>query len=637
MGPKQPRRRKAKNPETLSVATSITPRVHLLVYSIVAMVAFVAFLPAVQNGFTNWDDNVNLTDNPFLRPPSWWGFQQLWLAPYENLYVPLFYVSYYLDLFLSGGRPLGFVTHAVNLVLHASASALAAYVLRQLWTHSDHLELRNLAVSPAFLFCWTAGALIFAVHPIQTEVVAWATGRKDLLAALLVLASWSLLWRARESLQPAKAWFHRAAFVFFVASLFAKPASVALPLALVATDWILERPQWSVMFRRYAWWFAAAILWVIATAGTQDISAQAKAQLTPSWMRPFVATDALLFYVQKIIWPFNFAAAYGHTPLAASQTSLFWFSLPIVVVALVFFLRRSTVWATATMIFLVFVSPVLGLLPFAFQRFSTVADRYVYLSMIGVGCAVSAGLWRIVGKWPARLSVTASLTALLGIALIALSWRQARVWRDSVTLWEHNIRVAPRSAVAFANLAAAYALQNRTDDAIAANKRALELDPVQERAHSNLGLLLVWRGETTAALAHLRRAIELRPNFAAPYAHLGDVYLKQNKLREAAEAYRAALDRDARDVKAILGLSYCYFCRGRLAEAEQLLQDGLVARPDNPLLWISYGHFLSESGRKHEAVRMFQRALELDPENAEARQRLKALEEKLAQDPSARQ
>ncbi len=601
------------------------------VYAIVGAAAFVGFLPALLNGFTNWDDNVNLTDNPFLCPPSWWGFKQLWLAPYENLYVPLFYTSYYLDLFFSGGRPNAFVTHLINLVLHAAVSVLAADVIRHLWKCSDRVSLADDKDRRTFFLCWTAGALVFAVHPIQTEVVAWATGRKDLVAALLVLVAWTLELRGEEMEPHRRLWFQRVALLLYVCSLLAKPSSVALPMAMAAAYWITNAPPWRDLVRRYALWFGAAALWTIATAGAQEVSPQAKAQLTAFWTRPFVATDALLFYLYKILWPIHLAPAYGLTPLAASRGITFWLSLPVVAGSLFLLLRRRTVWSLSAVIFLSFVAPVLGLVPFAFQRFSTVADRYVYLSMIGVGCAVSAAFWRAVQRWAGKRSLAGAIAAAMALILVALSWRQAGVWKDSITLWEHSIRVAPRSAVAFANLGAAYAIQNRIDDAVVANKRALELDPDQERAHANLALILVWRNETTAALQHLRRAIELRPNFAAPYAHLGDCYLKQNKLHEAAEAYRAAYERDPRNIKAVLGLSFCYFRRGRLAEAEQLLQEGLAARPDNVMLLVGYGHFLSDVGRKQEAIQMYRQALQLDPKNAEAQQRLRLLSDETRQ------
>lgn len=601
-----------------------------MVYALVAAVAFVAYLPALRNDFTNWDDNVNLTDNPFLIPLSWWGFQQLWLAPYENLYVPIFYLSYYIDLFAAGGTPNPFVTHFVNLALHSLASVLAAVLLRKLWTRVDEAPAMFASKQPIpFLIAWFAGALVFAIHPIQTEVVAWATGRKDLVAALLTLSSWLCWTTAAETSAARRVRYVAGAYALFLAAMLAKPAAVALPLAMIVTDWFAREGVPRALLKKYAPWLALGAIWTVATAGTQEVSPEAKAVLLPWWGRPFVAADALLFYLRKIMVPVGLVASYGRTPLEASRNPLFWASPVLVSVILFLLWRKRSVWGWCAAVFIAFVAPVLGLVPFAYQRYSTVADRYVYLSMLGVAGIVSAIFWRIATRIPDRVPLFYGAGVAVAGILLMLSMRQSRVWKDSMTLWEHNVRFAPRSAVAYANLAAAYAINNKNEEAVAANKRALELDPNQERAHSNLGLLLAWRNETTAALYHLRRAIEIRPNFAAPYAHVGDCYVKQNRWQEAAEAYQQALERDPRNVKAIIGLSYCYFRRGRYAESEQKLQEGLLLRPTNPALWLSYGHLLSDTGRVQEALAMYRRALELDPTNQEAAQRIRALSAKV--------
>ncbi len=594
--------------------------------AVVGVSALLAFVPTLANDFTNWDDNVNLIDNPFLLPPSWWGFFELWKAPYENLYVPLFYTSYYLDLLLSGGRPKPFVTHLINLFTHAANAVLVAFVVRKLWLASEGQLGERARGTRAWGLAlpWTVGALLFAVHPIQTEVVAWATGRKDLLAAFLCLASW-VCWLHADVCGPERQkLLRKVAFGLFLAALFAKPASVALPAALLVCDWFLFRPHWIVLARRYALWFAAAALWTVTTKGTQELSQQAREALTPLWTRPFVAADALRFYLGKILWPLNLAPVYAHTPKLASRATEFWLSLPLVLLGLAWLWRRRTVWGLAAALFVVFVAPVLGLVPFAYQRYSTVADRYVYLSMVGVALAAAAALGRGLGRWSAERLAAASALLILGLAL--LSWRQSRVWRNSVSLWEHNVRLIPHCAVAHANLAATYATADKREDAKRHNERALELDPAQERAHSNLGLLLAWEGETTRAVTHLRRAIELRPNFAAPYAHLGDCYLKLGQLKEAADYYRAALDRDPRNAKAALGLSYCYYRRGRVSEAEITLQEAIAARPNNPVVWVAYGHFYLETGRMAEARAAYERALAVDPHYEEARAALEHMQ-----------
>lgn len=593
---------------------------------LVGTLAIVAFLPTLANEYTNWDDKVNLTDNPFLLPPTWWGFRQLWAGVYENLYVPVFYCSYYLDILLSGGPPRPIVTHLLNLVFHGWNAVFVARLVQAMLQKPSGLAVAPRREDWVGHLPWLVGGLTFATHPIQTEAVAWATGRKDLVAGSLCLGAWLLDERSQRATTPRKAQLLRgAAFVIFVLALLAKPASVALPFAMAAAHWWRERPAAIGLLRRYGLWAIAGGVVMVVTAATQVVAPETSSVLTPWWTRPFVAADAVVFYMRKIVWPWNLAAVYGHTPAVASQSLFFWLALPFVVVLAWLAARADSRLGLAFVLFVVFLAPVLGLVPFAYQRFSTVADRYAYLPMVGVALAVATAVDRLLHRWPhyQRTVIAAAIGLTAGWTM--LSWRQSSVWHDSISLWQHSIRVAPHSAVAHANLAAVYALVDRYDEAMAANRRAIELDPLQERAHSNLGLLLLWRNQTTEALAHLKRAVEIRPTFAAPYAHMGDCFAKEGRFEEAAKAYEHALDLDPRNSQAAIGLAYAYYRLGRIAASEDVLVKGLAARPQEPLLWLNYAHLLAETGRRIQAERALEQALTLDPSNEEARRRLEAL------------
>jgi len=603
----------------------------------IAALTLVAFFPALFNDFTNWDDNVNLVDNPFLLPPTWDGFLQLWRSPYENLYVPLFYTSYYLDILFCRGTPRPWITHLLNVAFHTANTLIVGALIRHfLKVHAGTAMKVPRGASWQRELPWVIGTALFAIHPIQTEVVAWATGRKDLVAAFFCLLAW-WLWEKRDSFPHKRVW-QVAPYVCFLLALLAKPASVALPLVLAGSDWIRSRTPLKDLVRRYAVWATLSIVWVAVTAGTQEITPETKAALTPWWTRPFVAADALLFYFWKIAVPLNFAAVYGRTPAYAAQSSIFWLSLPAVIVILFLLCRKRSLWAFATVIFVAFFLPVSGLLPFAYQRYSTVADRYVYLSMIGVGLGLAGVSERMLVRlhFSARVAILATVLLCSLLLLVPLTWQQCHVWRNGQTLWEHSIRVAPHSAVAHANLGVLYALEGHNKEAQREYERAIELDPNQERAHANLGLLLVWQDETTAALAHLQRAIEIRPHFAAPYSDLGDLYARQSKFAQAAEYYRKALDLDPRYAHASVGLAYCLYRMGRFKEAEEELSKGLAAHPNQVSLWIAYGNLLSDTGRPSLAVNMYEQAVRLDPKNVEARNKLEALRRRQVQNQSAR-
>src|SRR5262245_7131136 len=152
---------------------------------IVASVA-VAFAPALVAGFTSWDDDINITANPFLHPFNARGLRLIWTKPLQNLYVPLVYTTYGLDQLVGGGRPWAF--HLTNVLLHAGSSVLVLAILSGFAQRA-----RNMSAVPLI------GALVFALHPLQVEPVVWCTGRKDVMSGFFALASMLFYLNADKS------------------------------------------------------------------------------------------------------------------------------------------------------------------------------------------------------------------------------------------------------------------------------------------------------------------------------------------------------------------------------------------------------------------------------------------------------
>jgi Tfp pilus assembly protein PilF len=635
------RKRRAQQVKTLDLAMQVggpthkhlKASPHVLAPALLIAVTAITFLPTLFNDFTNWDDNINLTENPLLIPPTWWGLWQFWKAPFENLYVPLFYTSYFVDLLLGGGVPRASITHAINVLLHCTSVGLAFWLICYLLDKlADSTNLRAHTGVSLVVAC-ALGASVFALHPLQVEAVAWATGRKDLLAGFFTLWAFARYLRFTE-LRSSAAVSRRAAVLhecaglaLFLLALLAKPSVVVLPVVLALLEF-WRRAGWREIARRTAPWFVLALAWTLLTSRTQELTPEARAQLTPLWTRPFIAADAIMFYLKKLVCPVDLVAVYGRTPLVAINEPSVWFALPPLVIATGVALWRRGVVGFAFLMFEVFLLPNSGLVPFVYQRHSTVADRYAYLSLLGAGLGVAAILAHVFAQpSPARRKF--AMAVALGLSAIAafLSFRQTLVWRTSQTLWEHAVKSVPDVALSRANLAAVYMKQDRREEAIQECRRAIELDPRQERAHSNLGVLLLWKGETTAALAHLRRAIEIRPTYGQPHAHLGDYYARSGKIQDAMREYQEAIRLDPKATQAYIGLAYCYFRLGRLKESEETLLQAIATRPHHASVWVIYGNFLADVGRKREAAAAFQHALTLDPSNREAREKLNALRE----------
>ena len=582
----------------------------------------VVFGPNVANRLTNWDDNVNIADNPFLDPLTWAGLGRLWTHAYAQLYVPLTYTSWAFDRLVGGGAQ--WPHYLGNVVLHA-ATAVALF----------HLILRLLpdsAGARARTFCAVAAALLFALHPVQVEAVGWATGRKDTLSGLLAVAALLLYVRAAQACGggPAMARLRHPAWwgamAAFVAAILAKPSAVAVPAAALALDWIALGTGLRTALATSAPMLAVSAAFTVVTAGVQPLPEFMGRYLTPAWTRPFVAGDALAFYARKVVAPFGLSPNYGRTPVAAMAQPLNYAWLPLVaaVVAWALWRGRGAVRAgLATALLL--ISPVLGLIPFVYQSKSTVGDRYLYMPMTGVALAAGALLLAAVVRLPARRRLLAGATVVLLCALGAASAVQARVWRTSVTLWTHAQRVTPDVVANYTNMAGVLLKARRAEEAIAHTTRAVSLDAGNYAAQSNHALALQQLGRRTEALEAMRRAVSLAPSDPVVHALHGDMLNRLERDAEAVAAFEEALLLDPELGTAHLGIATAYANLGRLEDAVTHYREVLRQKPDLARVHSNMGHVLLRLGRRDEAAEHLATAVRLNPGDKLALEELEAL------------
>lgn len=523
----------------------------------------------LQNGFVNWDDPDNISLNPYLNPPSAAGIAHLWTSGYKNLYVPLFYTSYIADFTLGGGKPWAF--HLLNALLHAANAVCVFAILRTLCGRRVQDGGNH--------FAPFAGALVFAFHPLQVEAAAWATGRKDLLSGLFALLSvWQYL-RWRDSARGTGRVRYAAAFIFFGLSLFAKPATVALPLALAALDWYALRRTWRDLLCALCPWFAVSAVWTLITRNVQHFPPEYAGAFSPAWTRPFIASRALFFYIWKTILPIGLVPVYGQLPSQAAREWWTYASLPAAAWAAWLVFRRRTNAGASAGIYTAFLLPVLGMVPFLYQVYSMVADRYAYLPMLGVALGCSAGIDRLGNAKPGwRLHVRA--TALAAAAVLAiLSCRQTRFWRNSQSFWERSAAIAPNAAITHTNLGSVYAEKNDLEAAIREFTTAIRLNPRSATAHTNLALMHMCQGRPDLAAGSLRRAIAVNPTYPDPHFHLGNALRSGKDLPGAIREYQETLRLSPAHVQARVQLASAFARMGRLGEAQKELRTALEIDP----------------------------------------------------------
>lgn len=406
---------------------------------ILIVLAFAVFFPVLNGEFLRWDDREHLELNPFVTGGLW---SEIWTRPYFGLFIPVTY-SLWSSIYKVWPEPMAF--HLFNLVLH-SINAWLVYMI-----------LGELGRSRALV-----GACLFLIHPLQVESVAWISSGRDLVAGFFGLLS--LYWLH----------YHRSV-VTFTLGLLAKPTLVALPFA--AYIFKPERRWKLITMMGLGLAVSALTLWI------QSDDLENKRVIIEWWWRPLIALDALGFYIRKILLPVKLAADYGRSPARVMAEHSYLYTLPVLVaVPAALWLTRVSREACKGLGFaVVMLLPVLGLIPFQAQSQSTVADRYVYLSMFGFAL-LAARSFELPSRrfaWIALLLVSAGL-----------SHERAKIWRTNHGFFTAMVESNPNSYAAASNLGVIEMFNRQGEKAEAHFRRALTLSPNNVEAAANLASLL---------------------------------------------------------------------------------------------------------------------------------------------------
>ncbi|MBC8107566.1 MAG: tetratricopeptide repeat protein [Anaerolineae bacterium] len=477
---------------------------------IVIFATLIAFSPVVRHEFGGWDDEQNLTRNPQMNPPTLDAVARYWRAPNFDLYVPMTWTAWsalaragYMANAPSPDAHLNpYIFHTANLALHATSALLAFELLRRLLG-------RDALVASA------AGALVFAVHPVQVEAVAWVSGMKDVLAGALSLAAIILFL---DSSRDAKTRWptYLLAIVTFLVALLSKPSAVVVPAMVIVLDCLVRGSPLRKSIVRFAPVLVIALAWAIFSHFIQ----QAKhIDAVVWWQRPLIAADAITFYLAKIVWPLNLGVHYGRTPkyVLGDHGARWTFVVPcLLTFALIAWIIRkrgseaSRIALTGALLLVIGVSPVLGLLPFDFQEYSTVADHYLYLAMLGVAVLVA---------WIVRRTEWRTIVPIIITLLGVMTWRQARTWHDALSIAEQTVAVNPLPGVWNDRLtklllerANAQADQGDDASAIATYRRVIARDGKNSIAMSNLASVLASDGKLDGAIPLYEQALRIDPS-----------------------------------------------------------------------------------------------------------------------------
>lgn len=583
----------------------------------------------MQNGFVNWDDLGNLIDNPSYRGLGWTELRWMFTTLHLSNYRPLTWVTLGFDYLVWGMNPFGY--HLTSLLLHAANGATFYFValrLLDLALFDSKLRERSpLQIAAVF------SALVFAVHPLRVESVAWASARNDLLSGLFYL--WALLLYLRAATAPAGDGRRTRRMALAVAvygcSLLSKGIGLTLPIVLLALDiYPLKRlgggpGKWFGPASRRVWLEKAPFAILAAGAGVVALAAKGTVlSLAEHGLGPRLAAASygLIFYLRKTVLPLDLAA-FIPLPLNPSDWPFVLSGFAALALTAGFFVarRRWPAGLASWVCYALILAPVAGIVQFGEQL---VADRYSYLACLPYAVLAGAGLLyarRFYAKTQEGRSGVMFAAALIVVALGALSWRQTQVWRDTETLWRHALTITPESNRAHYGLGFGLHAKGELDEAIQHYRKAIQFGSGFD-GHNNLAIALAMRGELEEAIREHRKALELDPANAKGYHDLANAFVAQGAIDDAIRNYREALKLNPAYLEAHNNLGGVLAAQGELAAAIQEYRKVLEIDPAYASGYYNLANALVADGAIEEAIRNYREALKLNPAYAEAHNNL---------------
>lgn len=430
-----------------------------LYYFILFAITFLVFSPAVGHDFVYaWDDALYVSRNPLIRSLNWANLQEIFLTPANDLYSPLTVLSFALEYQCFGLA--AWVYHFNNILLHAAVSGLI------------FLLAVNLGVTARGAFL---AALLFAVHPIHVESVAWVSERKDgLYAFFYLLAVYQYVRYVKAGQRRHFYW----SLAWGLLSMLAKPMAVSLPLVLLAFDWLLKRPvRWPALLKEKIPYFLylLPLLWITASHLPWAKIRMSMPEGGLVWIWSFV------FYVEKFINPFMLLPHYElpHPLVLSHPRYIGAILLFIVFLYSIFHFRKHRFYVFAWIYYFASVFVVLRLHNVVDSgNLSPVADRFMYLPSLGFclwAGQVADDLLRD-RKSVLRNLIPAALVILF-FSLGVKTLLQTRIWQNEVTLWSYVIQKNPADPLAYIQRALGYSRIHKSDLAIADNTAAIRINP----------------------------------------------------------------------------------------------------------------------------------------------------------------
>ena len=597
----------------------------LLTVSCILLLTILVYANSIENDFTNWDDPGLVIENLSIRSLSVDNLIKMFTPKRGATFQPVRVLSYAIDYHFWELNPVGY--HLGNTILHGFAAILLYLALTSILK-----QIRGESFAESNRTISLITALLFAVHPVNVEAVAWVASRKYGLLAFFYFLSFYLFVKSSEK-KKRYIGYYSLSVVIYVLALLSSPFSVTLPALLFLYDYCRSTTinLFNTLKQRFYYYLPYGILsichfLILLTVLSAGPNPGVKSHYAGNPLYTlFTMLRVVYDYLKTLLFPLWLNNRY----LDAVSFSFFEYKL---IISLFLLLSIAIVIATQVRSrkrlilfclgwFFITLLPVSNIIPIS----TKMADRYLYLPAVGLFLLFSVGLNHMVEIWFVQKSKQILIIFLvipLVISLSYLSIQRNKIWANSQTLWEDSLSKAPNNHLAHLSLGEALHNQEKLEEAITHYLKALRLKPSYAEAYNNLGHALSEQGKIQEAISHYNKAIQFRPHYADPHNNLGVALARQGKLEEATGHLNEALRTRPEWLEAHNNLGNALAARGMFDEAIASFSEALRLNPNHAETHNNLAVALVQQGRPAEAVKHYNEAIRLKPNSAEAHNNL---------------
>jgi tetratricopeptide (TPR) repeat protein len=562
---------------------------------LILIIVFTSFLPSLHNDFVNWDDVEFVMNNSLIKELSWENLGRIFTSSHDVLYKPVVFLVFALEYHFFKLNP--FFYHLINLIFHLANSLLVFWLI---FLITDKTGV-------AFIT-----ALLFGVHPLRVESVAWVFELKDLLCGFFFL--WALVLYLYYRKSNFLRYYYLALFSF-VLSLLSKPLGLALPFVLLAVEYLknYRLKYWD----KVPFLFLSVGIVIINIVGNKFGVSSEWRSLRSFWLIPC----QISFYLNKVFLPVKLSCLYPEDVLQPPYVFFSTALLFLLAVAALFSQKYTRKLVFGSLFFLLLLAPTLFSHAY-YQVPYIVADHFTYLALIGIFYILSEGFFWFYRKQAAsspliRIFLILIPCTILGI-LSFLTYQRTKVWKDSLNLWNDVLKNYSNVATAYINRGLFFTARKEYDLAAFDFRKALALEPGALEPYINLCVLYIEKEEYSRAISLCNQLIDSIPQDPKLYVNLGMAYNGLGKTQEAIAALTQAQSLNPDYLDVYYGLAGVYLKQGDIVKAVGSYEQAIAKDPYNIETYNRLIAVQAKAGNHRQVIKLSERLLQLDARSAQA-------------------